>query len=276
MKKIIYSAILLGLLNVSSHAQSVGVGTSTSNPTSSKAYNTEYKLAKSSGKLIISEINSVEIEGTTGNEIIFTTADKGRAVPERAQGLRAVSAMGLEDNTGLGLSVVAKGDVVEVQQMSKMSDIQYKILVPKGVIISYNHNSPHGSDVKVSNVEGELEMSSLHNSIELNNVTGPMSINTIHGDINVVFGTINQAKPISIISVHGHVDITMAATSKVNFKMSTSWGEIFVDPAMKLEFGTTSDDMKRYGSSDLSAKLNGGGVEMNLSSTHNNIYVRKK
>lgn len=277
MKKIILSAFMLTAFGFASSAQTAAVGTVTSSTTnSSKTYNTEFKLAKSSGKLVITEVNNLEIEGTSGNEIIFTTADTGRGIPERAQGLRAVGAMGLEDNTGLGLSAVTKGDITEVQQMSKMSSTKYKILVPKGVIVSYSHNSPHGHSLKVSNLDNELEISTLHSSIKLTNVTGPMSINSIHGNIDVLFSTLNQSKPVSVASVHGHIDVSLPTNTKANFKMSTSWGEVFVDPEMKLEFDTTADKMKRYGSNDLSAKLNGGGIELNLSSTHSNIYIRKK
>ncbi len=55
----------------------------------------EYKLSKSTGKLDIKEVNHVTIEGTTGNEIIFSTTNHDKEKDERAQGLRAVSGYGL-------------------------------------------------------------------------------------------------------------------------------------------------------------------------------------
>ena len=57
------------------------------------------------GKLDIREVNNVTIEGYSGNEIVFSSLDGSREKDKRAEGLRAVSAMGREDNTGLGLSV---------------------------------------------------------------------------------------------------------------------------------------------------------------------------
>ena len=53
-----------------------------------------------------------------------------------------------------------------------MDGPRVKILVPKGVVISYRHSSPHGSDVKLRNVESEVEISTVHNSIRLDNVSG--------------------------------------------------------------------------------------------------------
>src|SRR5688500_14128581 len=108
----------------------------------------EYKVAKSTGRLEIREVNNVSIEGYNGNEIIFTSTDNDRDDDERAKGLRALSSLGLEDNSGLGLSVLVKGDVVEVQQLKKTDGPDIKIKVPKGVLVSYNHSSPYGDEIE--------------------------------------------------------------------------------------------------------------------------------
>ena len=49
----------------------------------------EYKLAKSTGKLIIKGVDRVSVEGTSGNEIIFSSMDGSREKDSRADGLRA-------------------------------------------------------------------------------------------------------------------------------------------------------------------------------------------
>src|ERR1041384_5080351 len=147
----------------------------------------EYKLAKSTGRLEIVEVNNVTIEGYNGNEIVFSSLDGSRDRDPRAQGLRAVSANGLEDNTGIGLAVNDKGTTYEVYQLKKMDGPHVKIMVPKGVTISYRHTSPHGSDIKVRNVESELDISTVHNGIELDNITGPANVRTVHGKLEVIF-----------------------------------------------------------------------------------------
>src|SRR5688572_28845480 len=148
----------------------------------------EYKISKSTGKLDIREVNNVTIEGYSGNEIVFTSLDGSREKDRRAEGLRAVSAMGLEDNTGLGLSVVDKGTTFEVSQLKKMDGPKIKIMVPKGVSVLYRHTSPHGSDIKLRNVESELDISTVHNGVKLENVTGPLNIKTVHGEIEADLG----------------------------------------------------------------------------------------
>lgn len=234
----------------------------------------EFKLAKSTGKLEIKEVNEVQIEGYNGNEIIFTSLNFSKENDKRAAGLKAVSAMGLEDNTGIGLSVVDKGNVIEVNQMKRMDGPKVKIMVPKGVSVSFVHTSPHGDDVTFKNVESEIEVSTVHNSVRLENVTGPVTVKTVHGDIDADFNTALKS-PLSLISTHGPVDITVPASAKLNMSMSTSYGEIFVDPAIKIEF-ESKGDWKVYGSNKVSGKINGGGIDMTLSSAHNSIYLRKK
>ena len=193
----------------------------------------EYKVAKSTGRLEIKEVNTVTIEGYAGSEIIFSSMDRNRDEDGRAKGLRAVSSLGLEDNTGLGISVQDKGGVIEVYQLKKMDGPDITIKVPKGVLVSYVHSSPHGSDVTFRNVEGEIEVSTVHNSVELENVTGTMNVKTVHGDIDA---NLNAAmkNPISITSVHGHVDVAMPTSTKADLRLGTSWGEIFVDPEFKI------------------------------------------
>ncbi len=234
----------------------------------------EYKLAKTTGKLVINEVNNISIEGYDGKEIIFTSLDMSRERDKRAEGLRAIGSMGLEDNSGIGLSVVDKGATVEVQQLKKMDGPKIKIMVPKSVAVSYSHTSPHGSTVKFKNVEGEIEVSTVHNGVYLDNVTGPLAVKTVHGSIDVIFGTTIK-NPISIVSVHGPVDVTLPLATKANLSLSTGYGEIFVDPAIKIEFESQSD-WKVYGSRKINGKINGGGLDMKLSSSHGSIYLRKK
>jgi hypothetical protein len=76
------------------------------------------------------------------------------------------------------------------------------------------------------------------------------------------------------VSVHGHVDISLPPAIKANLKLKTVYGEIFVAPDFKIDIERTGD-MVKYGN-DVNGKINGGGLDITLSSTHNNVYLRKK
>ena len=234
----------------------------------------EYKVAKSTGTLDIREVNRITIEGSTGNEIVFTSRGYDKDHDGRASGLRAISSLGLEDNSGIGLSVVDKGSVIEVQQLKKMDGPDVTIKVPKGVKIIYSHTSPHGSEIEVKNFEGELEIATVHSGVVLMNPVGPIQVKTVHGDIEATLGNASLKSPILIASVHGHVDVALPVATKANLKLSTSWGEIFVDPDFKIEIDRKGE-LVRY-NDKVSGTINGGGLNIELASTHTTVYLRKK
>lgn len=232
----------------------------------------EYKVSRSTGKLLIREVNHVTIEGASGNEIVFISRDHDRDNDDRAKGLRAISSMGLEDNTGLGLSVIEKGDAIEVQQLKRTDGPDILIKVPKGVVVTYEHKSPYGDELEIKNFEGAIEVSTVHNSVNLVNTSGDVNVKTVHGNIDASLNA--PSKALSLVSVHGHVDVALPVSLKGNLKMGTSWGEILVDPAFKIEIESSGSFVKY--SDKVSGKVNGGGVDIELASTHNNVYLRKR
>lgn len=241
---------------------------------SSSLWAQEYKVKISGNKtLVLKEINHIAVEGYEGTEIVFSTESRSDRDEERAEGLTAINAMGLKDNSGIGLSVTESNGNIEVMAISGKSSKRYTIQVPKSVKIKYEHSSPHGSTFKVKNVSAEIEASTNHNSIFLENITGPVTINTVHGKIDAIFTTVNQASPISIISAHGLVDVTLPPNTKANLTMDTDYGDLYTDMDIKID--TDDEGMKTY-SSKVKGTLNGGGVSINLSSAHGNIYLRKK
>lgn len=233
----------------------------------------EYKVAKNSGRLEI-HLGRVLVEGYSGNEIIFSSGEGKEDKDERAEGLRAINGLGLEDNTGLGINVEETSGVVVVRQLKKVNSPKVKILVPKNVIVSFQHDSQYGGKAEFKNMENEIEVSAQYNSIELENITGPMTVKSIYGHVEANFSSTIKS-PISIVSVYGYVDITIPSITKANLKMDTSYGEIFVAPDLKFEV-SREGSMVRY-SDRVQGKLNGGGdLNIDLSSNYGKIYLRKK
>ena len=232
----------------------------------------EFKVSRSSGRLEIN-IGKVLVEGHSGNEIIFTSEDGNREKDKRAEGLRSVNSLGLDDNTGLGINVTEKGDVVTVQQLKKTNSPDIKILVPKNVIVSFSYESQFGGKARFKNMPNEIEVDAQYNSIELDNVTGPLTVKTIYGHVEAVMDPAMKG-PISIVSIYGYVDVAIPTTTKANLKMSTSYGEIFADPGFKIDIDRQGE-MVSY-SDKISGKINGGGIPVDLTCNYGKVYLRKK
>lgn len=231
----------------------------------------EFKVAKNSGRLEIN-IGRVTVEGHNGNEIIFSSFDRGREKDERAEGLRSVNSLGLVDNTNLGINVAQEGDVVKVRPLKKTNSPDIKILVPRNMIVSFSYESQYGGKAKFSNMPNEIEVDAQYNSVELDNVSGPLTVKTIYGHVDAKFDA-SMKGPISIVSIYGYVDMAIPTSTKANLKMSTSYGEILADPAFKIEIDRQGD-MIRY-SDQVNGKLNGGGILIDLSCNYGKVYLRK-
>lgn len=227
----------------------------------------EYKVAKSSGRLEI-HTGKVTVEGYSGNEIIFSSRDGNDKDDERAKGLQTITASGLTDNTGLGINVTEKGDVISVNQLKRTNSPDIRIQVPKGVIVAFEHSSQYGGEATFKNMENEIEVSAQYNSIELDNITGPLTVKAIYGHVEASFGA-NVKGPISIVSVYGYVDVALPVTTKANLKMDTSYGELFISPDFKIEMSGKDEDR-------VTGKINGGGMNIDLACNYGKVYLRKK
>jgi len=233
----------------------------------------QFKINQSSGKISFYEVNAVSFEGHSGNEILISPEDDDLEKPERAEGLKLISPAGIVDNSGIGLSVVTEGSETAVHQISSRSDTRYTVKVPAGVSIYYECTTHAGRTVMVQDLASELEISANFNSVELERVSGPLAISTVHGSIEADFTEISQDNSISLHSVHNHVDVSVPSDAKASFRLNTSWGEMFTD--LDLDYGQR-DDLRQISSKKIAGKFNGGGVDFSLTSTHDDIYLRKK
>jgi predicted membrane protein len=235
----------------------------------------EYKVTKSTGKLVIS-LSSVRVEGYNGTEVVFSNDRGDREVDERARGLQPINGSGLVDNTNLGINVSDKGTTIEVKQVSS-KDNKIKIMVPKGMSVSYSYSGVMNSGkASFKNLESELEVSVQHNSVTLENVTGPMTIKAIYGGVDATFKDAIKG-PISLVSIYGHVDVSLPVTVKANLSMKTSYGEILAAQDLKIDVERTAgkEDMVSYSNNNVKGKINGGGAELSLRSDYSKIYLRK-
>ncbi len=237
-----------------------------------QAYAQEYKVAKSTGRLVI-KVPSVSVEGYDGKDIIFSSQSKQLA-DERAAGLMLLSGSGLKDNTGMGLSTTEKGGDLEIAAVDpSMGKVTIK--VPKGVAISYNwQDMYHTGKATFKNIQKEIDISSKHNAIELDEVSGPVSVNTLYASVKARF-TDKVTGPITIASIYSTVDVSVPSATKANLKLNTTYGKVFAGSDMKIDLKKRSDDEMVEYTGHIDGTLNGGGSDISLSSTYGKVYLRK-
>jgi hypothetical protein len=232
----------------------------------------EYKIAKSTGRLELN-LGRVTVEGYDGNEIIFSARNQKSEKDERAEGLRRVNSLGLQDNTGLGIHVADKGNVIEVHQLKTTHAPDVTVRVPKGIIVSFKHDSQYGGTAKFINLSNEIEVSALYNSVVLEQVTGPLTIETTYGGVTADFKAPIE-DPVSIVSIYGFVDVTLPQSTQADLNLSTSYGDIFV--AAELDIQVTPTEGMQVFSNKVAGTINGGGADISLNCNYGKIYLRKK
>lgn len=229
----------------------------------------EYRLNKSSGKLILSNISNLSVEGYDGIEVIFTLKEK---VPEknlstqnqektedpRAKGLSALSNNGF-DNTGIGLNIREKDDAALVSPVSDMNNKMITIKLPNSMSLSLQNSSwpvliSDSNSINIRNSKSGIDLSVQLENCKLENVTGPLSIKTLSGNVEIILN--NQfVSPLSVYSVRGFIDVTVNTNTSADLSMfSGGGGVIYADKNLKLEpeqadkrqtFSTISSDSTR-------------------------------
>jgi lia operon protein LiaG len=217
-------------------------------------------------------VGDLPIEGYGGKEIIIiSTSERVNNTPDRAKGLKPVYAAGT-DNTGIGLSVEKRGNEIIIQCLLPFThEGGYKVRVPESLSLKVKSGCERRSAVTIENMKNEVEVN-VCQGIKIRNSTGPLVLSNISGEIDVVFNEINKDKPISIASISGEVDVTLPAKTPVDLQMTTMNGTMYSD----FDFAADDKDMKRVGGGKVSTRLNGGGLDLKLTTISGNIYLRKK
>ena len=234
------------------------------------------KLANSKDQKVTFEINSadVKIEGGNSDEMVIRASGEREVIPERAKGLKAVYYDAV-DNTGIGLAVTKDGNGLKIEKAVRKS-VKYTVRLPRKVAVKFQQtNWQGGSNISISNMDGDLEITSLNADVDLINVTGPVVANSTSGTIKVVYTNFSQEKPSSISNISGAVDIALPASAKSNLNLHSINGEIFTD--FEWPKKQSKDGMEKVGfGNTIKTEINGGGVGIQLNTISGNIYVRKQ
>lgn len=244
------------------------------------AQSQEFKLnTNGATQIMVSNLfGKIQLGETSGSELVISAKHyEKKDIPEKAKGLKPISPLG-EDNTSMGINVELDAGVVHVMGVNKASmDAEYYILAPKNTAVSIDYNNPFTyGEIEVDGFSSELEINTLSEDINLKNVTGPVVLHSVSGNITVDFTTVNQESPMSISAVSGDVDLAMPESTPVSFYISTINGEVYTDFDIKMDRKDKEGLTYLGGGHKLNGKVNGGGVEMEVKSVSNNIYLRKK
>lgn len=224
-------------------------------------------------------LGEISLQNSQGNALVIES-NFSMERPDRAAGLKLLGSM--EDNTDMGINLTEENGVVSITgAVKQVAEYKYKILVPAGMDVILNNNSPFAKgDLAIDSFRGSLEIRTLNANVKVTNSTGPLTINTISGNLEVVFSSVSQEAPTSLASISGLVDVTIPAGEKATFNVNSMNGNVYNNLDLKSvkesEPDKRAEGMKAIRSDVGEFTLNGGGQKILLKSITGNIYLRKR
>jgi len=221
----------------------------------------------------------ITVKGYAGKEVVVEArARAGKRGPDtRADGLKRIT------NVATGLTVEEDANVMKVGAASHSRTIDLVIQVP--LKTSLVLKCVNGGDIKVEQVEGDLEVSNTNGAVTLTSISGSAIAHALNENVVVTFVKVQPGKAMSFSSLNGDVDVTFPPDLKANLALKSDQGEIYSDfeigpdPAARkpvVEDGRGKGggyrvkiDKTFYGS------VNGGGPEMSFKTFNGDIFIRK-
>ena len=224
----------------------------------------------------------ITVRGHEGRDVVITTRqreddERDSEVPARAQGMKRIG------GSGPGIEVVESSNVVEIESNSFNRPVDLDIQVPRRT--SLNLSTVNDGDVRVENVQGEIEVKDLNGEVTLTGIAGSAVVHALNGEIKVVFSEVSPDKPMSFSSMNGDIDVTFPAGFKANLVMQSQNGEVFTDFDVKMETRTSApavEDARSKGGKfkvkvdkAVYGTVNGGGAEVRFKNFNGDIYIRR-
>jgi DUF4097 and DUF4098 domain-containing protein YvlB len=219
---------------------------------------------------------SITVRGTARKDVLvkYTSTEENSKGSESSEGLKRIS------GGSLNLEVSENNNDVKVQSGSWNTKMNLEVEVPAGFdlkVSSYNDG-----DIYVSNVQGEVEITTYNGEIAAESISGSVVATTYNGDVKVTFDKVS-AVPMSYSTYNGDIDITFPAMVKATLKMKTQQGEILSgfdmnvlknEPVQKKDSGNGS--FKIVLDEWVKAEIGGGGPEISMRNYNGDIKIRKK
>jgi hypothetical protein len=212
-----------------------------------------------------------------GEELDQEELARKKAQAEKAKGMKMLQI------ESMGLTVEEEENIIRVDVEEGKRSVDLLIQVPFSTSLRLSCRDDERG-VTVDRVDGEIEVETSDGPIILTNVSGPVVADSSDGEIKAVFGKVTPGKPMSFSAMEGDIDITLPFDVKASLKMKTDEGQIFTDFDVQLtpsQQKKEEDERKEGGGYRVSFEkvtlslINGGGVEIQLTTYEGNIYVRK-
>lgn len=153
-------------------------------------------------------------------------------------------------------NLTEQGEKYDQVNIGIIAEIELEIKVPQNIV---------------------MNIKSKFGDVDIENFTGELYAKNTHGHIQAVFPR-PLKEDVQLISTHNFVDVSVPSNSRLNVDLKSSHGEMLTDLDLDFQQGVGGKNDRNNCSSSknrIVANLNGGGTNLNLKATHNNVYLRE-
>jgi len=254
----------------------------------------EVKINPEEGEFIVKNVfGSITIEGYSGSSVMLEvertiTADSNQ---DLEKGKEELQFKVVTD----GNRIIARPDAPYITFNNKnlgfnwcnsngYDDIGYehhldfKIKVPKG--ISIQAGTVNDGEISIANFTGKkIKVSNVNGGIELNNVSGTTNLHCINGDVSVSY-TKNPNADSKYYSLNGDMNISYQNGLSANVSFKSMNGDLFTDFDIEKQYSkskrTVGDDKAKF---KYEAKpimqIAGGAIALDFETLNGNVYLKK-
>lgn len=252
----------------------------------------EIEIASGETELVVKNVTgSITIEGYSGSSILFEVNKEitASSTEDLELGKKELLLKIFKE----GNRVIAHPDAPYINfseegmgfnwcnnngRISYEHKLDFKIKVPKSV--SINASTVNDGEVLISNISGEsLKVSNVNGGIELNNVTGTTDLNCVNGDVKITY-TKNPSAASKYYALNGDMNISYQSGLSANVSFKSMNGELFTDFDINDQFTQTKKSMsKNKAKFKFEAKpvlqIGQGDVVLDFETLNGNVYIKK-
>lgn len=165
----------------------------------------------------------IRIKGAEVAEVIVKSDAKAITSKPRKDGLRVISASS-------AFSLAEKDNVITVESDAfRGGSSDFTITVPRSTKIVVNNMAWGGGDIRLTDIEGDIEVECPHGEVHLDRISGGAIVTTMNGEIYASLLKLTANKPLSFASMNGEVQLRLPAEAKANLLIRTQNGSILTD-----------------------------------------------
>jgi len=223
----------------------------------------------------------ISVTGYEGKDVIVEA--KPRGTRREAKATEKTEGMKRLINPNAGLRVTEENNHVEIRTSSFTQPVDLTIQVP--VKTALKLNCLNDGDIKVTRVQGEIEVNNTNGAVSLTDVAGSVVAHALNEDVVVSLTEATPGKPMSFSSLNGKIDVTLPAAIKANVVIKSDNGEIFSDFDVKVDPSArkpvVEDSRGKGGKYKVTTDgavygtINGGGPQIQFKAFNGDIFIRK-